>query len=56
MWSELSGADEAFITGSMKLIVPAVKIGGITIGDGKPGKVTQRLAELYKKYMQKWLE
>ena len=56
MWSELSGADEAFITGSMKLIVPAVKIGGITIGDGKPGKVTQRLAELYKKYMEKWLE
>ena len=56
LWSELSGASEAFITGSMKLIVPAVKIGGITIGDGKPGKITQRLSELYVKYMEKWLE
>ncbi len=56
MWSELTGASEAFITGSMKLIVPAVKIGGITIGDGKPGKVTQTLSELYVKYMEKWLE
>ena len=56
LWSELTGATEAFITGSMKLIVAAVKIGGITIGDGKPGKVTQKLSELYKKYMEKWLE
>ena len=56
LWSELTGASEAFITGSMKLIVPAVKIGGITIADGHPGKVTLRLSELYKKYMEKWLE
>ena len=56
LWSELTGATEAFITGSMKLIVPAVKIGGITIGDGRPGKITRRLSELYVKYMEKWLE
>ena len=56
LWSELTGATEAFITGSMKLIVGVVKIGGITIGDGKPGKVTRRLSELYVKYMEKWLE
>ena len=56
LWSELTGASEAFITGSMKLIVPAVKIGGITIGDGKPGKITRRLFELYRKYMERWLE
>ena len=56
LWSELTGASEAFITGSMKLIVPAVKIGGITIGDGKPGKITMRLFELYRKYMERWLE
>ena len=55
-WSELTGASEAFITGSMKLIVGVVKIGGITIGDGKPGKVTCRLFELYKQYMERWLE
>ena len=56
LWSELTGASEAFITGSMKLIVPAVKIGGITIGDGKPGEITRRLFELYRKYMERWLE
>ena len=56
LWSELTGASEAFITGSMKLVVPAVKIGGITIADGKMGQVTRRLIELYKKYMERWLE
>ena len=56
LWSELSGASEAFITGSMKLVVPAVRIGGITIADGKMGAVTRRMIELYKKYMEKWLE
>ena len=56
LWSELTGASETFITGSMKLIVPAVKIGGISIADGKPGKVTRRLIELYTKYLERWLE
>lgn len=56
LWSELTGASEAFITGSMKLVVPAVKIGGITIADGKQGKITRRLFELYRKYMERWLE
>ena len=56
LWSELSGASEAFITGSMKLVVPAVRIGGITIADGKMGAVTRRIIELYKKYMERWLE
>ena len=56
LWSELTGASEAFITGSMKLVVPAVKIGGITVADGKMGKVTRRIFELYKKYMENWLE
>ena len=56
LWSELTGASEAFITGSMKLIVPVVRIGGITISDGKMGAITHKLFELYKKYMEKWLE
>ena len=56
LWSELSAASEAFITGSMKLIVPVVRIGGITISDGKMGPITRRLFELYRKYMEKWLE
>ena len=56
LWSELAGASEAFITGSIKMVVPVVKIGSLTIGDGKPGKLTRRLSELYKKHIEKWLE
>ena len=58
LWPELSSEKtaEAFVTGSIKMVVPVVKIGGITIGDGKPGKVTRKIAELYKKHIEKWLE
>ena len=56
LWSELSNANEAFVTGSIKMVVPVVKIGGLTIADGKPGAVTKKLSDLYKKYMEKWLE
>ena len=56
LWSELSVSSEAFVTGSIKMIVPVVKIGGITIGDGKPGNTTKKLFELYTKYLERWLE
>ena len=56
LWSELAGASEAFVTGSIKMVVPVVKIGGITIGDGKPGRVTRKLSELYTQYLERWLE
>ena len=58
LWSELASdnAAEAFITGSIKMVVPIVKVGGITLNDGKPGKVTRRLLELYKKHLENWLE
>ncbi len=56
LWSELASAPEAFVTGSIKMVVPVVKIGGITIGDGKPGKITRKLFDLYTKYLERWLE
>ena len=56
LWSELAGASEAFITGSVKKVVPVVKIGGIVIGNGKPGTITQKLSNLYDKYISRWLE
>lgn len=36
-------ADECFLTGTAAEIIPVVKIDGRTIGDGKPGKTTQKL-------------
>ena len=58
LWSELASdnAAEAFITGSIKMVVPIVKVGGITLNNGKPGKITRRLLELYKKHLENWLE
>jgi branched-chain amino acid aminotransferase len=41
--NELLAADEVFITGTNKMIVPVVRIDDSTIGDGCPGKHTQEL-------------
>ena len=58
LWPELSSDDvsEAFVTGSIKMIIPIVKVGGTVIGDGKPGKITRKLSELYRKNIDRWLE
>ena len=41
--NELLAADEVFITGSGKGLVPVVQIDDAVIGDGKPGRVTRGL-------------
>jgi branched-chain amino acid aminotransferase len=53
--AELLQADEAFITGTWKEVVPVVRIGDITIGDGRPGPITQRLHRLYRASRDRWL-
>jgi branched-chain amino acid aminotransferase len=40
-------ADEAFVTGTLGGITPVTRIDGHSIGDGKPGPVTQRVNKLY---------
>ena len=39
----LTSADEVFITGTNKMIVPVVQVDRSIIGDGHPGQVTQTL-------------
>ena len=41
--NELLTADEVFITGTNKMIVPVIRIDDSTIGDGRPGKQTLEL-------------
>jgi len=42
-------ADECFLTGTAAEIIPVVKVDGRTIGNGKPGKMTQNiLAQFHK--------
>ncbi|HEY9596165.1 MAG TPA: aminotransferase class IV [Cyanophyceae cyanobacterium] len=48
--SELSSCDEAFITSSTKEIMPVVQIDDLQIADGKPGKNTQLLMDLFHRY------
>jgi len=40
-------ADEAFISGASSYVLPVVKIDGQEIGDGKAGKLTRHLREIY---------
>jgi branched-chain amino acid aminotransferase len=42
---DLYTADECFLTGTAAEVVPVVRIDKRTIGDGKPGAITKRLAE-----------
>ncbi len=47
---ELLGADEVFMTGSFKDIVPIVKIGDAQISTGTIGPITRDLMAQFKKY------
>lgn len=44
---ELYAADEVFLTSTLKGILPVIRIGRQTLGDGRPGPITRRLMELY---------
>jgi len=46
---DLHTADECFLTGTGAEIIPVVKIDGRQTGSGKPGEVTERLREAFKK-------
>ena len=54
--SELALAEEAFITGSVKKVLPVSRVGRQTIGDGRPGPITLRLSRLYLDRIREWLE
>ena len=45
---DLFNADEAFLTGTAAEVIPVVKIDGRVIGDGKPGKMTQKLMSAFR--------
>lgn len=47
--NQLYDADEVFFTGTAAEITPIAEIDGHRIGDGKPGVVTRRIADLFEK-------
>lgn len=46
---DLYTADEVFVTGTAAEIAPIIVIDGRKIGDGKPGKITRKLMEEFRK-------
>lgn len=48
--SELDTMDEVFLTASNKEVVPVVKVNGLTIGDGRPGRKTQVVMQRFRDY------
>lgn len=47
---DLYTADEVFLTGSAAEIISVVDIDRRTIGDGKPGQLTRKLADAFSRY------
>lgn len=45
---DLYSADEAFITSSLREVVPVVRADGVTLGDGRPGALTKRVHEAFR--------
>jgi branched-chain amino acid aminotransferase len=50
--TELLVADEVFITGTSKGLVPVVQVDGSIIADGRPGRRTQRLMAAMKRHTE----
>ena len=49
---DVYGADEAFVTGTFGGVTPVTKIDGKTIGDGKFGKLSRKVSNLYEQLIQ----
>ncbi len=46
-------SDESFLTGTAAELMPVVEVDGRKIGTGKPGKITQKIMEEFKKITKK---
>jgi len=51
---QLLDADEVFLTGSAKHILPITKVDSQKIGNGKVGKITKNITELYMNYFNNY--
>jgi branched-chain amino acid aminotransferase len=48
---QLEMAREAFLTSSSRGIVPIVQIDQVTVGQGRPGRITRQLSAAYEAYV-----
>jgi branched-chain amino acid aminotransferase len=56
--ADLRGADEAFLTGTIRGVSPVVRVDGRAVGDGLPGPMTRRIdalnARVLEAHTQDW--
>ncbi|MFQ5673322.1 MAG: aminotransferase class IV [Nitrospinales bacterium] len=50
---ELETAEEAFVSGTLRKVMPVTRLNGKAVGDGKPGPITRRLMRLYESALEK---
>ncbi|MEO8075715.1 MAG: aminotransferase class IV [Acidobacteriota bacterium] len=50
--TDLETADEAFLTGTTRELTPVTRVDGQVIGDGRPGPVTLKLLDAYRRRAQ----
>ncbi|HYE55813.1 MAG TPA: aminotransferase class IV, partial [Chitinophagaceae bacterium] len=50
--TDLRTAKEAFMTSTMRQILPIVQVDGIAVGTGKPGAITRFLDEQFTRFIQ----
>ena len=48
--ADIESADEAFLSSTIKRIIPVVKIDDIKIGPGKPGVITKSIMENFERF------
>jgi branched-chain amino acid aminotransferase len=46
--ADLAGADEAFISSSLRSVLPVTRVDGASVGAGRPGPITLALAAAYQ--------
>lgn len=46
---DLESFEEAFLTSAVRGVMPIVRIGGTPVGDGKPGPLTRRIMDRFKR-------
>lgn len=50
---EAKSAKEAFVTSATSTVMPVVAVDGVPVGDGRPGRLTQKLRELFQSWAEK---
>lgn len=53
---DLYRAEEAFITSSLREVVPVVRADGVVLGDGRPGPISKRLHAAFRRRAEALLE